>query len=115
VKEKHLRKRIRGLPPDIVAALRQAAVLGPEFAVLELQALTSLSARELVGVVEAGVAAGMLTGAGPRLAFRPAGSHGWVARMNCGQATSRSPHLRRLLVAVPAGDSSVSYRMGDAG
>jgi DNA-binding CsgD family transcriptional regulator len=65
-----LRERLSGLPPDVVAVLRQAALLGLEFAVPDLEVLTGLTASELMGVVEAGTAAGVLTDAGLHLGFR---------------------------------------------
>jgi DNA-binding NarL/FixJ family response regulator len=71
VEEKDLRERIRRLPPAVAAALRQAALLGPEFGVTDLQALTGLSAVEVLEVADAGLAAGLLADVGPKLAFRP--------------------------------------------
>jgi DNA-binding NarL/FixJ family response regulator len=67
-----LRERLSGLPPDVVAVLRQAALLGLEFAVPDLEVITGLTAVELMGVVEAGTAAGVLTDAGLHLSFRHA-------------------------------------------
>jgi DNA-binding CsgD family transcriptional regulator len=67
-----LKERLSGLPPDVVAVLRQAALLGLEFAVPDLEVLTGLTAGELMGVVEAGTAAGVLTDAGLHLSFRHA-------------------------------------------
>jgi DNA-binding CsgD family transcriptional regulator/tetratricopeptide (TPR) repeat protein len=67
-----LQERLRGLPPDVVAVLRRAALLGQEFAVLDLEIMTGLTAGELMGVVETGAAAGVLTDAGLQLGFRHA-------------------------------------------
>jgi DNA-binding CsgD family transcriptional regulator len=65
-----LKERLSGLPLDVVTVLRQAALLGLEFAVPDLEVLTGLTAGELMGVVEAGTAAGVLTDAGLHLSFR---------------------------------------------
>lgn len=67
-----LRERLSGLAPDVVAVLRQAALLGLEFAVTDLEVLTGLTAGKLMGVVEAGTAAGVLSDAGLHLRFRHA-------------------------------------------
>lgn len=67
-----LQERLRGLPADVVAILRRAALLGLEFAVPDLEVLTGLTAGELMGAVEAGAAAGVLTDAGLHLGFRHA-------------------------------------------
>jgi DNA-binding NarL/FixJ family response regulator len=67
-----LTQRLRGLPADVVTVLRRAALLGLEFSVLDLEVLTGRTAGELMGVVEAGVAAGVLTEAGLQLGFRHA-------------------------------------------
>ena len=67
-----LKERLSGLSPDVVAVLRQAALLGLEFAVPDLEVLSGLTAGELMGVVEAGTAAGVLTDAGLHLSFRHA-------------------------------------------
>ena len=71
MEEKDLRERIHALPPAVAAALRQAALLGPEFGVADLQALTGLSTVELLEVADVGLAAGLLADVGPNLAFRP--------------------------------------------
>jgi DNA-binding CsgD family transcriptional regulator/tetratricopeptide (TPR) repeat protein len=67
-----LHERVSGLPADVVAILRRAALLGQEFAVPDLEVMTGLTAGELMGVVEAGTAAGVLTDAGLHLLFRHA-------------------------------------------
>ncbi|MGD0553691.1 MAG: AAA family ATPase [Streptosporangiaceae bacterium] len=67
-----LQERLAGLPPDVVAVLRRAALLGLEFAVPDLEVLTGLTASELMEVVASGVAAGVLTDAGLHLGFRHA-------------------------------------------
>jgi DNA-binding CsgD family transcriptional regulator len=67
-----LTQRLRGLPADVMTVLRRAALLGLEFSVLDLEVLTGRTAGELMGVVEAGVTAGVLTEAGLRLGFRHA-------------------------------------------
>jgi DNA-binding CsgD family transcriptional regulator len=67
-----LKERLSGLPLDVVAVLRQAALLGLEFTVPDLEVLTGLTAGELMGVVEAGTAAGVLTDTGLHLSFRHA-------------------------------------------
>jgi DNA-binding CsgD family transcriptional regulator len=72
-----LQERMSGLPPDVVAVLRRAALLGLDFAVPDLEVLTGLTASELMGVVEAGTAAGVLTDAGLQLSFR----HPLIRRM----------------------------------
>jgi DNA-binding NarL/FixJ family response regulator len=67
-----LTQRLRGLPADVMTVLRRAALLGLEFSVLDLEVLTGRTAGELMGVVEEGVTAGVLTEAGLRLGFRHA-------------------------------------------
>jgi DNA-binding CsgD family transcriptional regulator len=63
-------ERLDSLPPDAVRVLRWAAVLGPEFGVTELALVTGQSAGELMRVIEAALAAGVVAEAGPRLTFR---------------------------------------------
>jgi DNA-binding CsgD family transcriptional regulator/tetratricopeptide (TPR) repeat protein len=64
--------RLAGLAAEVVEALRWAAVLGSEFLVADLSAVSGRGAGELVQVVERAVAAGVLVDAGPRLGFRHA-------------------------------------------
>ena len=67
-----LQERLRGLPGDVENVLRRAALLGLEFSVFDLEILTGRTAGELMGVVQAGVAAGVLTEAALQLSFRHA-------------------------------------------
>jgi DNA-binding CsgD family transcriptional regulator len=69
--------RLGALPSHVVDALRWAAVLGSEFTVTDLSAVTRLRADELVPVVEHAMAADVLIEAGPRLGFR----HGLIRRV----------------------------------
>lgn len=69
--------RLAGLAADVVEALRWAAILGPEFTVTDLSAVTGRLPGELIAVVDAAMAAGVLTEAGPRLAFR----HGLIRQV----------------------------------
>ena len=64
--------RLTGLAQDVVGVLRWAAVLGQEFSVTDLEVVTGRTAGELMGVVEAAAAAGVVTDAGRRLGFRHA-------------------------------------------
>jgi DNA-binding CsgD family transcriptional regulator len=64
--------RLAGLAADVVETLRWSAVLGLEFLVADLSVVTGRKAGELMPVVEAAAAAGVLVDAGPRLGFRHA-------------------------------------------
>ena len=63
-------ERLAGLSAQAAGVLRWAAVLGQEFSVTDLGAVTGLQAGELLEVVEQAVAAGVLVVAGSKLAFR---------------------------------------------
>jgi DNA-binding CsgD family transcriptional regulator len=81
--------RLGALREETAGVLRWAAVLGQEFTITDLVAVTGRAAGELVGVVEEAVAAGVVgeaadagaagrgIGAGPRLAFR----HGLIRQV----------------------------------
>ena len=62
--------RLSALPAETVTVLRWAAVLGQEFRVTDLEMVTGRSAAELAGALDLAAAAGVLTGAGAKLAFR---------------------------------------------
>jgi DNA-binding CsgD family transcriptional regulator len=69
--------RLGALGSHVADALRWAAVLGAEFTVTDLSAVTGLRADELVPVVEQAMAADVLVAAGPRLGFR----HGLIRQV----------------------------------
>lgn len=69
--------RLGALASDVVDALRWAALLGSEFTVTDLSAVTGRRADELIAVVEHAMAAGVLIEAGPRLGFR----HGLIRQV----------------------------------
>jgi len=62
--------RLSELPSETLTVLRWAAVLGREFRVSDLEMVTGRSAAELGGALDQAVAAGVVTTAGARLAFR---------------------------------------------
>jgi hypothetical protein len=62
--------RLSRLPPQAYTVLRWAAVLGPEFSVSDLGAVTGLATGELVTALDAAREAGVVTAGGIRLAFR---------------------------------------------
>jgi DNA-binding CsgD family transcriptional regulator len=64
--------RLAGLAADVIEALRWGTVLGSEFSVTDLAIVTGRPAGELMPVVQAAVAAGVLVDADPRLGFRHA-------------------------------------------
>lgn len=78
-----IRTRLSALPQEVAKALPWAAVLGREFTVTDLAAVTGQTIGQLIGVVKEAVTAGMIgeaagsaigevtvARAGPRLAFR---------------------------------------------
>jgi len=69
--------RLGALAPHVVEVLRWAALLGSEFTVTDLSAVTGLRAGELMPVVERAVVADVLIEAGPRLGFR----HGLIRQV----------------------------------
>ena len=69
--------RLAGLAEDVVWVLRWAAVLGSEFSVADLEVVTGRTAGELMEVIEAAFAAGVLTDGGPLLRFR----HGLIRQV----------------------------------
>ena len=80
--------RLGGLRPGTAGVLRWAAVLGQEFTVTDLAAVTGRTAGQMMGVIEEAVTADVLgeaadagmadgMGAGPRLAFR----HGLIRQV----------------------------------
>jgi DNA-binding CsgD family transcriptional regulator len=72
-------ERLDGLADEVVAGLRWAAVLGAEFFVADLEVVSGQSARDLIGVVDAALSAGVLAEAGSRLRFR----HGLIRQVLC--------------------------------
>jgi DNA-binding CsgD family transcriptional regulator/tetratricopeptide (TPR) repeat protein len=70
-------ERLGRLPDDVADVLRWAALLGQEFSVTDLEVVTGRPAGELMGVVDAAAAAGVVTEAGPRLRFR----HGLIRQV----------------------------------
>ncbi|MGH3170970.1 MAG: helix-turn-helix transcriptional regulator [Trebonia sp.] len=64
--------RLGGLPEEMVAVLRWAAVLGQEFDVTDLEIVTGRSAVDLAHVLDAALDMGIVTEAGAKLAFRHA-------------------------------------------
>ena len=62
--------RLGWLDEDVVGVLRWAAVLGQEFSVTDLEVVTGRSAGDLMGVVDAAAATGVVAEAGARLGFR---------------------------------------------
>jgi DNA-binding CsgD family transcriptional regulator len=63
-------ERLAALAENAVALLRWAAVLGAEFSVTDLQAVSGQSAGDLMGMISAAIGAEVLAEAGERLAFR---------------------------------------------
>jgi len=63
-------ERLAGLAENAVAVLRWAAVLGAEFSVTDLQAVSGQSAGDLMRMISAAIGAAVLAEAGERLAFR---------------------------------------------
>jgi DNA-binding CsgD family transcriptional regulator/tetratricopeptide (TPR) repeat protein len=72
-------ERLDALAEEVVAGLRWAAVLGAEFFVADLEVVSGQSARDLIGVVDAAVSAGVVAEAGSRLRFR----HGLIRQVLC--------------------------------
>ncbi|HEY6494541.1 MAG TPA: AAA family ATPase, partial [Trebonia sp.] len=68
--------RLSALPTGTVTLLRWAALLGQEFRVADLGMVTGRSAADVARVLDPAVAAGVVTEAGAKLAFR----HGLVRR-----------------------------------
>jgi DNA-binding CsgD family transcriptional regulator len=62
--------RLASLSEDAAAALRWAAVLGQEFSIVDLEAVTGLDTSDLIEVVHEAVAAGVAAEAGTRMRFR---------------------------------------------
>ena len=62
--------RLGWLPEDVVGVLRWAAVLGQEFSVMDLAAVTGREAGDLLAVISLAQATGVVTDAGSRLGFR---------------------------------------------
>jgi DNA-binding CsgD family transcriptional regulator len=62
--------RLGWLPEDVVGVLRWAALLGQEFSVTDLAVVTGRAAGDLLAVIDAAQAAGVVADAGPRLGFR---------------------------------------------
>jgi DNA-binding CsgD family transcriptional regulator len=62
--------RLAALAGNVTRVLRWAAVLGQEFSVTDLQIVAGRTAGELMEVVAAATAAGVVAGVGPRLRFR---------------------------------------------
>jgi DNA-binding CsgD family transcriptional regulator len=62
--------RLEWLPEDVVGVLRWAAVLGQEFSVMDLAAVTGREAGDLLAVISVAQATGVVTDAGSRLGFR---------------------------------------------
>jgi DNA-binding NarL/FixJ family response regulator len=69
--------RLRGLTQDAVAVLRWAAVLGHQFSVRELEVVAERTAGQLMPIVAAAMAAGVIEEAGARLGFR----HGLIRQV----------------------------------
>jgi DNA-binding CsgD family transcriptional regulator/tetratricopeptide (TPR) repeat protein len=63
-------ERLAELPDDVVGTLRWAAVLGVEFSVTDLNAVSGRPAGDLIGTVDASMATGVVADAGLRLRFR---------------------------------------------
>jgi DNA-binding CsgD family transcriptional regulator len=106
--------RLGTLREETAGVLRWAAVLGQEFTITDLVAVTGRAAGELVGVVEEAVAAGVVgeaadvgaagrgIGTGPRLAFR----HGLIRQVLYGgmpQTVREGLHLQAARALASAG------------
>jgi hypothetical protein len=72
-----IEERLAGLPEDAVQVLRWAAVLGAEFSVTDLQAVSGQSAGDLMRMIGAALRVGVLAEAGTRLEFR----HGLIRQV----------------------------------
>ncbi len=72
-----VKQRLGGLSPDSLGVLRWAAVLGLEFSVPDLVAVTGREAGDLVAVVDEVLGARLVTEAGSRLRFR----HGLIQQV----------------------------------
>jgi DNA-binding CsgD family transcriptional regulator len=72
-----MRKRLAALEGDAVRVLQWAAVLGTEFSVTDLEAVSGRSVGDLMGMIAAALRAGVLADAGTRLEFR----HGLIRQV----------------------------------
>jgi DNA-binding CsgD family transcriptional regulator len=104
--------RLELLSEAAAAVLRWAAVLGQEFSVTDLEAVTGRQAGDLVGVIAEAVAAGVMADAGPRLAFR----HGLIRQTvydGIPKALRAALHLEaaRLLAEAGAGPGKVAAHL----
>jgi DNA-binding CsgD family transcriptional regulator len=111
-----IERRLGALPQEIVRVLRWAAVLGQEFSVTDLQAVTGRTAGQLMGGIADAVTAGVFgevarpgsagpqvaAGTGPRLAFR----HGLIRQVLYERASGAEQselHLRAARALAAAG------------
>lgn len=110
-------RRISFLPEPTLDVLRPASVLGSAFTVESLSIMTGRSAVDLVSSLHPAIAAGLVTGAGERLAFR----HDLIRAAvyeDLPLAVRKALHLeaaRRLIAAgVPVGEVAQHVSLGAA-
>ncbi len=104
--------RLAALPGDAVRVLRWAALLGHEFSVTDLEVVSGQSAGELVNVLDAVEAAGVLVEAGVRLAFR----HGLIRQalyegMRAGLRAALHLQAARMLAEAGAAPERVAAQL----
>ena len=104
--------RLGVLPADAVGVLRWAALLGPEFSVTDLEVVSGRSAGELMAVVDAAAAAGVLVEAGVRLGFR----HGLIRQalyegMPAGLRAALHVQAARMLAGAGAAPERVAAQL----
>jgi DNA-binding CsgD family transcriptional regulator/tetratricopeptide (TPR) repeat protein len=108
--------RLGWLPEDVVGVLRWAALLGQEFSVTDLAVVTGRAAGDLLAVIDAAQAAGVVAEAGPRLGFR----HGLIRQAlyeGMPAAVRLALHLQaaRALAGAGAAPERVAVQLAAAG
>jgi DNA-binding CsgD family transcriptional regulator len=108
--------RLGWLAGDVVGVLRWAAVLGQEFSVTDLEVVTGRSAGELMKVIDAAQAAGVVADAGLRLGFR----HGLIRQalyegMPAAVRVALHAQAARALDAAGAAPEQVAVQLAAAG
>lgn len=108
--------RLQALPEDAVRVLRWAALLGFEFSVADLEVVSGQAAGDLMEVVDAAAAAGVLAEAGVRLEFR----HGLIRQalyegMPAGLRAALHVQAARMLASAGAAPERVAAQLVPAG
>jgi tetratricopeptide (TPR) repeat protein len=103
-------RTLGSLPAGTREVLRSAALLGAEFGVGDLAAVTGTPVLELVGVLDEVVTAGVVTAAGDRLAFR----HPFLRQaLYNGMSEPVRPALHRHVAEALAGAGAPVTRVAD--